>query len=233
MLVFAADPGSGVGVVSSTSFNPSYVGPRDDVVRRVPETAHRVLDFGCSVGALGARLKALRPQTEVWGLELDPAMGAEAEGHLDRVIIGDLNRPDLLEGLPDEGFDALVFADVLEHLVDPWALLRGSTRLLVPGGRAVICLPNVQHWSTLLSLAVLGRWPYRDRGIHDRTHLRFFTLKNARELVASAGLELDAVHRNYRIIERPNRANAVARAFAWPGLRDFLTFQLVLVARKP
>ena len=215
------------------SFNPSYVGRREDVERMIPDSARRVLDFGCSTGALGRNLKEARPGIEVHGVELDPSMAKEARRHLDAVYEGDLNALDLSRDVAPASFDTLVFADVLEHLVDPWSVLRKSIELLEPGGHAVICLPNVRHYTTLFDVAVLGRWPYRDRGIHDRTHLRWFTLKNARELVAQAGLELVRVERNYRIIERPTKLNVVSLAFAWPGLKDLLAFQYLLLARKP
>lgn len=215
------------------AFNPSYVGPRPEVERLLPPSVTRVLDFGCSNGALGAELKARRPGIRVCGVEMDRAMAEEARAKLDEVVEGDLERTNLSLQFSAASFDALIFADILEHLVDPWTVLGRSTELLEPGGYAVISLPNVRHISTLTSLVLRDRWPYRDRGIHDRTHLRWFTLKNAKELVASAGLELLRVKRVYRIIERPHRANVISPVFALPGLRGFLTFQYLLLARKP
>jgi 2-polyprenyl-3-methyl-5-hydroxy-6-metoxy-1,4-benzoquinol methylase len=215
------------------AFNPSYVGPRTDVEKLLPQSVTRVLDFGCSNGALGAELKARRPGIRVCGVEMNRAMAEEARGKLDEVVEGDLERTDLGLHFSAASFDALIFADILEHLVDPWTVLRRSTELLGPRGYALICLPNIRHVSTLTSLIFRDRWPYRDRGIHDRTHLRWFTLKNAKELVSSAGLELLRVKRNYRIIERPHRANAISPVFALPILRGFLTFQYLLLSRKP
>jgi hypothetical protein len=82
-------------------------------------------------------------------------------------------------------YDALLFLDVLEHLADPWSILQGSHALLRDGGHAYVSVPNVAHWTVRKEL-LLGRWEYRDNGLMDRTHLRFFTLESARELMESA-----------------------------------------------
>ena len=71
--------------------------------------------------------------------------------------------------------DCLVFGDVLEHLVDPWAVLARLARLVCDGGQILACIPNVQHYSVIVSL-LRGKWDYQDEGLLDRTHLRFFTL---------------------------------------------------------
>ncbi len=100
----------------------AYENPRPEVQQLVPRTARRILDLGCSSGALGAALKA-RQGAEVVGVELDSAYAADAARRLDRVIVGDLATIDL--GAQELGtFDCLIAADVLEHLTDPWATLR-------------------------------------------------------------------------------------------------------------
>ena len=213
-----------------SEFNPSYVGRRSDVERLLPPGVHSVLDVGCSVGALGASIKA-STGAQVTGIEYSPAMAAEAEKVLDRVFVGDATA--VIDGTALEGmqFDAIIFADVLEHLPDPWLVLRRAVRLLSPGGRIIASLPNIRHLSTIYHLVVLGYWPYRDRGIHDRTHLRFFTRRNVLELFRSANLEIESVDAKYRLVERPHRINRFAKYFALPGLRGFLAFQYLVTAR--
>ena len=213
-----------------SEFNPSYVGRRSDVERLLPPGVHSVLDVGCSVGALGASIKA-STGAQVTGIEYSPAMAAEAEKVLDRVFVGDATA--VIDGTTLEGmqFDAIIFADVLEHLPDPWLVLRRAVRLLSPGGRIIASLPNIRHLSTIYHLVVLGYWPYRDRGIHDRTHLRFFTRRNVLELFRSANLEIESVDAKYRLLERPHRINRFAKYFALPGLRGFLAFQYLVTAR--
>src|SRR5439155_7545387 len=103
----------------------AYTGSRPEVQALVPAPARRILDLGCSGGALGASLKE-RGSVEVVGVELGPHLAREAEGRLDRVVVGDAG------ALPDDlgRFDCVVAADVLEHLEDPWAALAAAVALL-------------------------------------------------------------------------------------------------------
>ena len=213
-------------------FNPSYVGPRRDVMALVPAETRRLLDVGCSNGTLGAALKE-RDGARVTGIELDPAMAGQARTVLDTVHVGSVEDDTLFERLGDERYGCIVFADLLEHLVDPWKALGRFVERLEPDGVVVASLPNIRHYTTIRTLLFSGYWPYRDRGLHDRTHLRFFTLRNVRELFASAGLEVQALDRNYRLIERPHRLNRLAPAFALPGLRELIAFQYLVRAGRP
>lgn len=213
------------------ALNPSYVGPRDDILALVPPDARRVLDVGCSVGTLGESIKR-RNGAWVTGVEMDPAMGELAGKRLDRVIISDVEALDAAECADGTPFDCICLADILEHLRDPWEILDELAAVLAPGGTVVASIPNIRHHSTIANLLFRGYWPYRDRGIHDRTHLRFFTLRNVRELFSGAELEILQVRRKYRLIERPSRINRVSRYFAVPPLRDLLAFQYLVQARK-
>jgi len=218
----------------SESFCCSYTGQRDDVVGVIPLSVRRVLDVGCSTGELGANIKN-RTNARVIGIERDVEMAAEAEGKIDRVIVGDVEEMDFSENEVDgSDFDCVVFADVLEHLRDPWEVLMRAVGLLESRGLVIISLPNVRHHQTISGLLFRGYWPYRDRGIHDRTHLRFFTLRNIKELLDEADLELLKVVRKYRIVEdvKKVRLNRFSRLFALPFLKEFFTFQYVVVAKK-
>ncbi len=104
--------------------------------------------------------------------------------------------------------------------------------MLSADGVVVASLPNIRHFTTIRTLLFQGYWPYRDRGIHDRTHLRFFTLRNIRELFASSGLTIRKIDRNYRIIERPHRLNRLAPALALPVLRELVAFQYLVQAGR-
>ena len=212
-------------------FNPSYVGPREDILRLVPRGVRRVLDVGCSVGTLGQAIRE-REGAEVVGIELDAAMGAQARTRLNSVHVGSVEDAALFEKLDGGGFDCIIFADLLEHLVDPWTTLDRCVERLTPEGVVVASLPNIRHYTTLRTLLFQGYWPYRDRGIHDRTHMRFFALRNIRELFASSGLSIRKLDRNYRIIERPHRLNRFAPVFGFPPLRELFAFQYLVQAGR-
>jgi len=210
----------------------AYENPRPDVQALVPRDARRVLDLGCSSGALGAALK-LRQPAEVTGVEIDTGYATAARERLDRVIHADLETFfDPAGGLSDLGeFDCLIAADVLEHLRDPWTVLTCAVRHLRPRGVAVISLPNIRYWHTFWMLGRHGTWPRTEFGICDRTHLRFFTLKDAYELIEQAGLEQKRTRPRYRV--RPDR-DLVGRPglLRLPVLRAFFAFQYVIAAER-
>ena len=214
------------------NFNPSYIGRRDDVVNMVPDTASKILDIGCSTGVLGSRLKERGQHVECTGIEFDRAMAEIAKKKLDRVIVGNVETIDFSKHLGSGYYDCIIFADILEHLVNPWGVLKGITPFLGTGGMIIASIPNIEHYSTMLHLLIRGSWPYRERGIHDKTHLRFFTIRNIREMFESAGLEIHKIRRNYRIIERGHSLDKYIRFFAVPVVRKYVTFQYLICARK-
>ena len=211
----------------------AYENPRPEIQSLVPPGVRRILDLGCASGALGAALKR-RGGVEVVGVELDAAYAADAARRLDRVVNDDLERLALEPALEEElgRFDCLVAGDVLEHLRDPWTALQRTAALLEPGGWAVVSLPNVRHWETFWQLGRHGRWPRRDEGIFDRTHLRWFTLLDAVELIEGAGLEVRDVRRQYRLGPGLSRWDRHLPRLERTPLRPFLAFQHVIAARR-
>ena len=203
------------------------------LVAAVPAGA-RVLDVGCATGYLAAELAA-RGCTVV-GVEADPAAAAAAtaSGACAEVVTGDVENPGCQAALAARAsFDAIVAGDVLEHLRDPWAALAFLAGLLAPGGRAVLSVPNIAHWTGRRQL-LRGRFPYAEHGLFDRTHLRFFTRTGARELVASAGLRLVAERFAPAPLPLQARVPALRRfeagaARAWPAL---FALQIVVVSER-
>jgi len=151
-------------------------------------TPRRVLELGCASGVLAARLKERHPGATVVGIEPGRAAAELAATRLDRVIRARIEDVDFgAEGLQEGGFDTIVAGDVLEHLVNPWRVLERLRPLLAPGGQLVASIPNVRNALLIAALAVNGRWEYRDRGLLDITHLRFFTLEEIRRLFEQTG----------------------------------------------
>jgi 2-polyprenyl-3-methyl-5-hydroxy-6-metoxy-1,4-benzoquinol methylase len=209
----------------------AYENPRPEVQRLVPLSARRILDVGCASGALGSALKA-RQGAEVVGIELERDYAQDAAGRLDRVIVADLDDVDPAS-LELGQIDCLVAADVLEHLRDPWLALSKLTAVLGAGGTAVISVPNVRYWETLVQLALRGTWPLRDDGIFDRSHLRWFTRSDALALAEQAGLETTSVCPIYRLRPHDWRTEPQGRRFARTPLAPFFVFQYVIAAVKP
>ena len=172
-----------------------YHHPRPEMAGYLPAEANGVLDIGCGTGRFAAGLKAARP-LEAWGIEIDPEAARQAADHLDEVRVGDAS--DELAAVPDRHFDCIYLNDILEHLVEPDALLAAVAVKLAPGGRIVASLPNVRYFHHLWQLVVHGRWDYADEGILDRTHLRFFTRSSLLAMFDRCGyrvLRCDGIHR--------------------------------------
>ncbi|HEY4900969.1 MAG TPA: class I SAM-dependent methyltransferase [Terriglobales bacterium] len=144
----------------------------------------RVLDVGAAHGYLAAALRDRR--FHVTGIEANPDLAREAAQHCDELLVADLDEP-----LPDfnERFDVVLFGDVLEHLKNPMDVLVSLNRNLKPDGIVIVSLPNIANLYVRLHL-LMGRFDYQERGILDRSHLRFFTRKTFRELLDDAGLEV-------------------------------------------
>jgi 2-polyprenyl-3-methyl-5-hydroxy-6-metoxy-1,4-benzoquinol methylase len=177
---------------------PASIGARDyfrharpEVRDLVPDSARRVLDVGCGAGALGGALKTSQPGRIVVGIELLPAVAAIASRVLDEVHQGEAE--EILSDLRRKGsrFDAIVFADILEHLADPWSALELARDLLASEGRVVASIPNIRNIRILYRLLVRGEWTYEDEGILDRGHLRFFTRRTIEQAFLAAGFEIE------------------------------------------
>jgi 2-polyprenyl-3-methyl-5-hydroxy-6-metoxy-1,4-benzoquinol methylase len=207
------------------AIHPAWANSRPEVRAAVPSSATRVLDIGCSTGLMGLELK--KRGHVVVGVEVERALAQEAREHLDQLVIADVEAMARDNDDPGGPFDCIVLADVLEHLRDPWAVVRWADRLLAPSGCMVISVPNVRHLETIWTLVVRRWWPYKDVGIFDRTHLRFFARENLAELLVGTSLEIAEVRRQYMLRPRPEaRLNRIARFFG-----DFGTLQFIVVAR--
>ena len=225
-------------VVEAVEARATYYGhERPEVAGLVPVAARYVVDVGCAAGHLGAALKRARPHVQVRGVE--PTAGPAARA---RVVLDDVLEGGAEDELPPSwpAPDCVIFADVLEHLVDPWGTLRAWRARMTPGGTLVISLPNVGHRSVMGGL-VRGAFRYVPAGVLDRTHLRFFTRASAIDLIEQAGFRVThfervidgpraAVSRLGRAAERvlPRRSLRGGDALAW--LADLDTVQFLFTA---
>ena len=176
----------------------------------------KVLDLGCSGGLLAERLRAMGHH--VTGVDLYDIPGVE-----DRTDA--FYRSDLNEGIPPEvgvGFDVVLAADVIEHLVTPGALLTQVAEVVSPDGTAIFCVPNVAHWYPRFRSAI-GLFDYDQRGILDATHLRFFTRRSITRLIRRRGFEITRVEPVGLPLDALGVKGAVAR---WLRLANQLLLSL-------
>ncbi len=211
--------------------------PNPDLLERIPLTAGLVLDCGCATGALGLAYKRRNPRARYLGVEAEAAAALVAAERLDEVAHADLDSAALPFDL-DREIDCLVHGDVLEHLRDPWSVLKSQTEALAPEGLALLSVPNVAHWSVIAGL-LAGSFDYTETGLMDRTHLRWFTFDSMRRMIEAAGLlPLDVHPRIFGAEQAQPFLAAIAPAIASLGLdreefaRRALPLQYVWRAQK-
>ncbi|MDD2759916.1 MAG: class I SAM-dependent methyltransferase [Methylomonas sp.] len=166
---------------------------RTVILDMLPDRAERVMEIGCGSGETLAFLKKNGVSAETVGIELNDAAAKKAENIVDKVVCIDVEKQSIPYDLGK--FQLILLLDVLEHLVDPWSFLEKLRRdFLADRGKVIISLPNARHFSMVLPL-LLGRFDYQERGILDKTHLRFFTKSSMLELISGAGLEVEKFKR--------------------------------------
>jgi 2-polyprenyl-3-methyl-5-hydroxy-6-metoxy-1,4-benzoquinol methylase len=147
-----------------------------------------VLDAGCGSGALSEAIR--KKGYSVWGIEAVAPVAEKAKARITNVIISDLtDLAAVTRAIGQQKFDYIVFSDVLEHLYDPFTILKGYLLFLKPGGQVMVSVPNVAVWTNRIKL-LFGVFNYADTGVMDRTHVRFFTFKSAKQLVAATGCSI-------------------------------------------
>lgn len=204
-----------------------FLHARREILPYLPPTSGRVFEVGCGTGETLALLKHENRCTWAGGIELFSAAAAEAREKTDFLHEGSIETCDIL--LDDGSVDVLLCLDVLEHLVDPWSVLRRLNRLVKPGGLLICTLPNVRHLKVVFPLIMSGTWNYTDYGILDHTHLRFFTRQSAVKLVEGAGFRIIEIGATG--IEKNSKAYFL-NLLTLSLLRPFLEFQFIIKAVK-
>lgn len=204
-------------------FEPAKYSGYDRRVYEMVEPKSRVLDVGCGLGDLAAALA--EKDCSVVGIELDREMVSEARKKCKKVIQADVEKLRRLP-FPRKHFDVMIFSDVLEHLRKPDIVLSRFRDYLSDDGYAVIAIPNIAFLSTRLSL-LLGKFRYTEIGILDRTHLRFFTLRTAKELVEKSGFKVETV-KSYIPVQKKYFALRIGGAI-WKTL---LSMKFIVKAKK-
>lgn len=151
----------------------------------------KVLEIGCATGYMSKYLKE-NNSCKVTGVEINKDFVKNAKDVCDRLIIGDIENKDTLNKINDI-FDVIICADVLEHLFNPYFVLINLKNFLTKDGNIIVSIPNVACWEIRKRLLV-GNFDYEDSGILDKTHIRFFTLKTAREMFEKCNLQIECFH---------------------------------------
>jgi len=171
------------------------------VLEIIPAESKKIIEIGCGSGALAREFKIINPACHYIGLDIVEQYANMASKYCDETIVANLEKQDALfyEKLKDR--DCWIFADSLEHLLDPWLALKKVREVIPEHGYVVACIPNAQNWSVVGNLAI-GNFRYQDSGLLDKTHLRWFTRQTMFELFEGAGFSVESV--TSRIVGDPS-----------------------------
>jgi 2-polyprenyl-3-methyl-5-hydroxy-6-metoxy-1,4-benzoquinol methylase len=203
---------------------------RTDLLQMLPRTGGlRLLELGAGDGTTLRAAKALGLASWVAGIDIvAPPEAPAGQPAIDLFLHGNIETLDPA-ALPGN-LDAILCADVLEHLVEPWRVVSVLAGLLKPGGILLSSIPNVRNHRALRAIVLQGDFRYQPAGLLDRSHLRFFCRKNVRELFEQAGLVVEAMEENmggyglrHRLMDR----------LTFGRCHDFFVFQFRTRARKP
>jgi len=200
---------------------------RYDLLPLLPAKINRLLEIGCGSGNT---LRYIRDNYQcdfVCGVELFHDAAEIARSRIDSVIEGNIETLDL--PIEKESLDIILCMDVLEHLIDPWSVIDKLGRLLKPDGVIIASIPNVRNFRVILPLVLRGKWEYKNEGILDRTHLRFFVRDTAIKLLESSGFRVDMI--KYTGLEYGSKAR-LANLMTFSILKPFFVVQYLIRAKK-
>ena len=169
---------------------PAYDVLNEDLFALLPEESRKFVDIGCMLGTMAKAVRTRQPDCSYIGIDIDEVYVESARDYCTKAILGDV------EALPDEVWNTLfpsdcwILGDCLEHLRDPWSLLKKIRSNIAPGGAIAVCLPNAQHWSVQMRLAT-GQFFYEQSGLMDRTHLRWFTRSTRIKMFEDTGWAIE------------------------------------------
>jgi SAM-dependent methyltransferase len=181
---------------------PSHEHHNPELLAFIPKDAKRLVEVGCSSGALAREYKKINPDCFYIGVEIAAEYARLAQRYCDRVVELDIEAADEEFFKENAACDCWIFGDTLEHLRDPWLLLSRIRGVVPDSGCIVACIPNVQHWSVQARLSC-GQFRYEESGLLDRTHLRWFTRTTIREMFEASGFRV--VTGFPRTFEEPER----------------------------
>jgi 2-polyprenyl-3-methyl-5-hydroxy-6-metoxy-1,4-benzoquinol methylase len=151
-----------------------------------------ILDIGCGIGLLGKELRS--KGNKVFGVDISVFSIEKAKKNLDAAFVCDIQNDKL--PFPEGAFDEVLFTEVIEHLPFPEKTMAEISRVLKPGGFAVITTPNFLVWSNRIHM-LFGRFEYTDTGFLDRGHVHFFTMRSMIRAIEEAGLRVAAWNNVY------------------------------------
>lgn len=210
-----------------------YISPRIDLISLIQEDISKplnILEIGCGCGATMAKIKSIYPFATTYGIEIvDTA--AELANTYGEVICDDVEH--LIFPYEENYFDYCIMGDVLEHLHEPKLVLQILKKYMKKGGKIILSMPNMKHWSVIVPLLTKDVFPYANSGLLDTTHLKMYTCNEIQKLIINAGYRLD--HMSYTTAGTPTEKelqiiNDLVKYMENPDLSTFMAYQYIVVA---
>lgn len=196
----------------------------------VPQGTERILDIGGGTGDYVAAAKSVSTAGFGAVVDISPEAVAARRAEVDVSEVCDIERPGELERFIETHgpFDLILCCDVLEHLVDPWRVVARLHAVMPEGGYILASIPNVQNYRVAIR-ALTGTWGYRDSGLFDRTHLRYFSRRSAIAMMGGTGLSVAQTGCTYG----PAARDRLAGRLSLGVLNPWVSMQnLVLVQKR-
>jgi 2-polyprenyl-3-methyl-5-hydroxy-6-metoxy-1,4-benzoquinol methylase len=198
-----------------------------DVLAMMPPALKHVVEVGCGSGSLAGAYRAHNPDTLYTGLEVMPEYIKLAKRYCNNVYLANIESLDIDVWKKISNADCWIFADVLEHLYDPWAVLSTIKQAMPNDGCLIACIPNLQHWHIQQSINS-GAFIYRDSGLLDRTHIRWFTRLTMLEMWSRCGFNIvEATARKFHFGGEDVGLAAVRAMSVASGMTDIQVNQCV------
>lgn len=177
-----------------------YQHVRNDVVSLLPKKPQlHIMEVGAGSGSTLMYLKNEGIAERVYGVDIMEVDGGfQDDASIDKFFIQNIEENPQLE-IPEKSLDVIIYPDVLEHLYYPQKALENLKRYLKPDGMIITSIPNFRNRNTLVRIYIKGTFKYDERGIFDRTHIRFFCKKDMSEMIESAGFDIQSITPEYEL----------------------------------
>ncbi len=202
-----------------------YQATRDKMLKYIPEGVEKTLELGCGYGYFSKMVKDTF-NAESWAVEINEKAAQIASESLDKVITCDAVKA--LKELPDNYFDCVILNDVMGCIADPFSLLENIKKKLTGRGVLVASIPNVRYWRNLRALVWREEWDYRELGILDSAHVRFYTYKSLVKMFQKLGYKIITME---GINPTRNKKFKVVNFLSWNKLWDAKYSQFACVIK--
>jgi 2-polyprenyl-3-methyl-5-hydroxy-6-metoxy-1,4-benzoquinol methylase len=203
---------------------------RYDIVKLISGNNLKILEIGAGHCDTLVYLKEKKIAKEVVAVELIRKFGSNQDSvNLDKLIICKIE--DLNINEYKNYFDIIIFADVLEHLIEPWDVLENSKKMLKDNGKIIVSLPNIRFYESFISIILKGRFPYSDQGLFDITHMRFFCKNDMNIMFSKLNFFIEKQYPIFKLANKIGRAY-ILNFITFGLFEEFLSLQYVTVLKK-